>query len=97
MMVFKMIVEKADLVQQIKNKLKIKIMMVKFNMEKISYLEKKHTGDEIYLNTLQQMLDVIMIPKSPWDSNNSQHILALNTLKDLGVIEEPKTDQQLNS
>ena len=71
--------------------------MVKLNMKKVSELEATHMNDGIYLSTLQQMIDIVMTPQSPWDSNNSHYTLAVNTLKDLGVIEEPKTSQQLNS
>jgi hypothetical protein len=73
-------------------------MMVKLNMKKVSELEAQYTNDGIYLSTLQRMIDIVMTPQSPWDSNNSHYTLAVNTLRDLGVIEGPKTmTQQLNS
>ena len=96
---FKMIEEMVDLVQQIKNKIEI---MIKLNMKRIAELEKKNMGNQIYLNTLQQMVDLIMMPSDPMGlSNESAVNLATTTLKDLKVIDDDrevkKPVEQLNS
>ena len=72
--------------------------MVKLNLNRIAELEKQNVGNNIYLNTLQQMVDIVMMPRDPMGlDNQSTTNLALNTLKDLGIIDMQNTTQQLNS
>jgi len=74
--------------------------MIKLNLDRIAALEKQHTNDSIYLNTLQRMIDIIMEPYDILDKNMSANVLAQQTLTDLGVIDEIEKDkksEQLNS
>ena len=75
---------------------------MKLNLTRLHELEKSYDGNQISLNTLENMVNSVMFPqKDPMGWNNtSTYTLALNTLKDLGIIEEPngKTEvKQLNS
>ena len=75
---------------------------MKLNLKRIQELEAEYNGKQISLNTLEIMVNSVMFPKKDpmgWN-NTSTYDLAFNTLKDLGVIEEPigkKGSQQLNS
>ena len=73
--------------------------MIKLNLEKIAKLEKTHVNDYIYLNTLQRMIDIMMEPHNLIDENSSTRELALQTLTDLGVVDQQKSGkkEQLNS
>lgn len=76
--------------------------MIKLNMKRIGELEQHNANNKIYLNTLQQMVDLVMTPEDPMGlANLSATNLALNTLKDLGVIDDDrevkKPVEQLNS
>jgi hypothetical protein len=76
--------------------------MIKLNLDQVAKLEKQNANNSIYLNTLQHMVNILMMPADPMGlDNQSATTLALNTLMDLGVIEQiedrPKDIQQLNS
>jgi len=74
---------------------------MKLNLKRIAELEKEYDGNNISLNTLQQMVDQVMYPQKDmggWN-NTSVYFLALSTLKDLGIIDgpEPEDKKPLNS
>lgn len=77
-------------------------MMVKLNLKRIGELEEQNQGNQIYLNTLQQMIDIVMTPVDPLGlANESNVVIAANTLRELGVLDDPKTEtkepEHLNS
>lgn len=75
--------------------------MLKFNFEKLSEVEEKYKNNGISIDTLQRMVELVMDPRiDPMlEKNNSARQLALNTLKELGIISETKNKKikQLNS
>ena len=77
--------------------------MIKINMKRLADLEQQNANNKIYLNTLQQMVDMVMMPQDPLGMSNLSAIaLAMCTLADLKVIDDPedrknKDVTQLNS
>lgn len=72
------------------------------DLKRIQELEVEYKGNSISLNALENMINSVMFPQlDPMGWNNtSTYNLALNTLRELKVITDPKENKvatQLNS
>jgi len=74
---------------------------MKLNLKKLAEVEKRYSDNSISLSALQTMIDQVFYPQkdpSGWN-NTSSTDYAINTLKDLGILEDTadKTSKPLNS
>ncbi len=70
---------------------------MKINLEKIVKFEQSHTSSPLAVDTLRNMLDVVIRKDTP---EAACYKLAFNTLKDMDIIEVSSTKaeaQHLNS
>jgi hypothetical protein len=75
---------------------------MKINLEKLREIEKDFEGDHITSGVLQTMLNTVLeFYNTPNNSTPNNVRLAVNTLADLGIIEEEKEPskkiKQINS
>ena len=69
---------------------------MKLNLKKLHQLETEYVGNNISLNALQSMIDQVLYPTADpmgWN-NRSPYDFALNSLKELGVIEDECKDKK---
>jgi hypothetical protein len=86
--------ERAGLEVQIKNK------TMKINFEKLSTFEQSCYNSSLTLQAVNKMIENVLNYREDKYENAPQNIkMAIDTLKDLGIIEEGKNNniQQLNS
>ena len=78
---------------------------MKINLEKVKELEKKYQNDKLTLSVIHSSINsVLTYPVDEYGSKKSNVVIAIATLKNLGILEEetevkkPQPNvQQLNS
>jgi len=73
---------------------------MKINFSNLKKIEKQlsSAGNSVSINVMQKMLKVVLEERIIGEGSTLGYLLAVNTLKDMGILEDDtKPVQQLNS
>jgi hypothetical protein len=71
---------------------------MKINLKRVKELERTYCDSPVSINTLQEMISLVLrFQEAPMNLATNNVSMALETLKDLGVIVDESKISQLNS